>query len=65
MKMKNKKAEQIAEKQRHREGLKAKRRSEPTFERRAPLFEEKPSILIICEGENTEPSYFNQFRRSK
>lgn len=24
----------------------------------------KPSILIVCEGENTEPSYFNQFRLS-
>ena len=23
---------------------------------------EKPTILIVCEGENTEPSYFNQFR---
>ena len=24
----------------------------------------KPSILIVCEGKNTEPSYFNQFRIS-
>jgi RloB-like protein len=23
---------------------------------------EKPVILIVCEGENTEPSYFRQFR---
>lgn len=27
----------------------------------APLIE-KPKILIVCEGENTEPSYFNSFK---
>lgn len=25
---------------------------------------QKPTILIVCEGENTEPSYFRQFRLS-
>ena len=25
---------------------------------------EKPTILIVCEGENTEPSYFRQFKLS-
>lgn len=64
MKMKNKKAEQIAAKQKHREQLKAKRRTEPTFERPVPDIPQKPTILIVCEGENTEPSYFNQFRLS-
>lgn len=60
--MKNKKAEQIAAKQKHREQLKSQRRKEPSLERPLPELISKPSILIVCEGENTEPSYFNQFR---
>jgi hypothetical protein len=62
MKMKNKKAEQITAKQKHRKQLKAQRRKEPSLERPVAELIEKPSILIVCEGENTEPSYFNQFR---
>jgi hypothetical protein len=62
MKMKDKKAEQKAAKQKHREQLKAQRRKEPSLERPVAELTEKPSILIVCEGENTEPSYFNQFR---
>ena len=62
--MKNKKAEQIAAKQKHREQLKAKRRVEPDLERVVAELIEKPSILIVCDGKNTEPSYFNQFRIS-
>lgn len=62
MKMKDKKAEQKAAKQKHREQLKALRRKEPSLERPVAELTEKPSILIVCEGENTEPSYFNQFR---
>lgn len=62
MKMKNKRAEQIAAKQKHREQLKAQRRKEPSLERPVAELTEKPSILIVCEGENTEPSYFNRFR---
>jgi len=64
MKMKNKKAEQIAAKQKHRDQLKAQRRAEPILERPVAELTAKPSILIVCEGENTEPSYFNQFRLS-
>jgi len=64
MKMKNKKAEQIAAKQKHREQLKAHRRAEPDLERHAPLLNKRPLILIVCEGKNTEPSYFNQFKIS-
>lgn len=41
---------------------KIRRRGEPRLERLEPAREEKPVILIVCEGENTEPSYFNQFR---
>lgn len=62
MKMKDKKAEQKAAKQKHIEKLKAQRRKEPNLERPIAQLIEKPSILIVCEGENTEPSYFNQFR---
>lgn len=60
--MKDKKAEQKVAKQKHRERLKAQRRKEPSLERPVAELTEKPSILIVCEGENTEPSYFNQFR---
>lgn len=62
MKMKNKKAEQIELKRRHRKRLKENRRTAPTFDRPEPSLIEKPTILIVCEGENTEPSYFKQFR---
>lgn len=64
MKMKNKKAEQAANRQKHKEALKGKRREAPDLKRSAPVKEEKPTILIVCEGENTEPSYFRQFRLS-
>jgi hypothetical protein len=64
MKMKNKKTEQIAAKQKHREQLKAKRKSEPDLKRAVAKLTEKPTILIVCDGKNTEPSYFNQFRVS-
>jgi hypothetical protein len=62
MKMKDKKAEQSAAKQKHLNQLKAQRRKEPSLERPVAALTEKPSILIVCEGEITEPSYFNQFR---
>ena len=62
MKMKDKKAEQKSAKQKHLKQLKAQRRKEPNLERPVAELTEKPSILIVCEGENTEPSYFNQFR---
>lgn len=64
MKMKDKKAEQIELQRKHKEQLKANRRKEPSFDRSEPKLLEKPTILIVCEGENTEPSYFEQFRLS-
>ncbi len=64
MKMKIKQAEQIATKQKHREQLIARRRSEPKLKRPRAKLIEKPTILIVCEGKNTEPSYFKQFRLS-
>jgi hypothetical protein len=65
MKMKDKKASQIEAKQKHIAELaavKARRRAEPLLERTAPTKIEKPTILIVCEGKNTEPSYFRQFK---
>ena len=62
--MKNKKAEQAADKEKHKEQLKAKRRTETNVERSTPILIEKPTIIIVCEGKNTEPSYFNKFRLS-
>ena len=60
MKMKDKKAEQKAAKQKHLK--KAQRRKEPSLVRPIAELKEKPFILIVCEGKNTEPYYFNQFR---
>lgn len=62
MRMKDKKAEQAIDKEKHKAQLKAKRRTETIIERSEPVLNEKPTILIVCEGKNTEPSYFNQFR---
>lgn len=62
--MLNKKAKEALDRQRHKDRLKSKRREEPVLDRGQGELIEKPSILIVCEGENTEPSYFNQFRLS-
>lgn len=66
MKMKNKRNEQIQKKKKHLEELKKakrrKRNQEPNLSRSAPQKEEKQKILIVCEGKNTEPSYFNKFK---
>lgn len=67
MKMKNKRSEQIEAKKRHLAEVaanKAKRRAEPSLEREMPAKAEKPTILIVCEGQNTEPSYFRKFKLS-
>ena len=58
--MKNKKAEQ----KKKRDELKAQRRVAKSLERNIPSINEKPTILIVCEGKNTEPSYFNNFKLS-
>lgn len=62
--MKNKKADQITSKIAHKETLKTKRRAEPLLERDEAKILERPTILIVCEGGNTEPSYFRQFKLS-
>ncbi len=62
MKMKDKNKLQIEARKKHLNSLGAKRRSEPLYHRNSPNLKEKPTILIVCEGENTEPSYFKRFR---
>ena len=37
-------------------------RKERSLKRRTSYRDIKQSFLIICEGENTEPDYFNAFR---
>jgi len=68
MKMKNKREEQIQKKKKHKEKIreaKRKRRKQaPSLERSKPGRIEKARILIVCEGENTEPSYFRKFKLS-
>jgi len=65
MKMQDKKLiqQQKADDQKRRLAeIKARRRGEVNLERKEPILSEKPTILIYCEGKNTEPSYFNKFR---
>jgi RloB-like protein len=62
--MKSKKAEQIAQKRAHKTQLREakNRRTTPDFELPEPTRIERQRILIVCEGLNTEPDYFRQFR---
>jgi hypothetical protein len=62
--MKNKKDIQIASKKKHKEWFRTNRRIEPLLAREEPKLPERPTILIVCEGKNTEPFYFKQFRLS-
>ena len=66
MKMKDKKAAQIEAKEKHFATINTakERRRTPILERAKPNKKEKLTILIVCEGKNTEPSYFEQFRIS-
>jgi hypothetical protein len=62
MKMKNKKAVQTEDRRKHKEQLMSNRRDEPNLERSTPILIKKPSILVVCEGKNTESDYFNYFK---
>lgn len=59
--MKNKKQEQAEKRKAIKEARRRKKQTsiQPREEEREKL--ELPKILIVCEGKNTEPSYFNQF----
>lgn len=65
MKMKDKQAGQIAKKKAHKASLKVgkMRRAEPDFQLPEPTRLERQRFLIVCEGKNTEPGYFNHLRR--
>lgn len=61
----NKKLKEAQKRREHKKRLqkaKARRRKENSLERAEPQKLERPKILIVCEGENTEPSYFSQFK---
>ncbi|MCU0392150.1 MAG: RloB family protein [Thermoflexibacter sp.] len=60
MRRKNKQAEEKAKRQEARQ----RRRQATNLARPAPQRVEKQKILIVCEGKNTETSYFNQFKLS-
>lgn len=62
--MRNKKTKQSISREELRAQLKRSRELGDSLERAAPSKELKPTILIVCEGRNTEPSYFKQFRLS-
>jgi len=60
-----KRQREIENKKRHKVALassKTRRSQEPVLDREPPKFKANPVILIVCEGKNTEPSYFRQFR---
>lgn len=42
--------------------MRKKNRTTPNIGRNSPKKEVKKTFLIVCEGENTEPSYFRQFK---
>lgn len=50
--------------QEEREAAKVRRRGQTDLTRSEPTRVTKPIILIVCEGENTEPLYFSAFRLS-
>lgn len=64
--MKNKQAEQAQEREERRQAQKAKkaaqRSEEPTLDRAPASRAQRPVILIVREGKNTEKHYFEQFR---
>jgi hypothetical protein len=62
--MKKKKKDQTKLKNARKDSLKAIRRNEPKLDREKATKTKRPMILIVCEGENTEPSYFRQFKLS-
>ncbi len=68
MKMKSKKSIQAEKREKHKkqmlEAKRRKRKEEPILERNEPTKLKRAKFLIICEGENTEPSYFSQFKLS-
>jgi hypothetical protein len=63
MKMKNKKAEQLVAKEKHKSERNAakerKNKLSPLPKRGKERSPDETTFLIVTEGQNTEPSYFN------
>ncbi len=57
----NKKELESIERQLHKQ-QKQLRRNQPLLEREDATINQKEKLLIVCEGTNTEPTYFEQFR---
>ncbi|TAH22675.1 MAG: RloB domain-containing protein [Cytophagales bacterium] len=55
----NKNERQIANKKAHKQRIS----KQPNLERQVTERSEKMRILIVCEGENTEVDYFNEFKK--
>jgi len=63
--MLNKKQIQEEKRRENKERQRRNRRKETPLERsKKTTIAKKEKILIVCEGENTEPSYFDQFKLS-
>jgi hypothetical protein len=58
-----KREREIANRKRHSQE-KQNRRNAPVLERAEEARIQREKILIVCEGRNTEPSYFKQFHSS-
>lgn len=65
MKMQDKRAKQLQQQAEHKVRLqaqKASRQPQALPGRAAPTRPERARLLLVCQGEETEPSYFEQFR---
>lgn len=63
--MRSKESDEHQNRERHREELKAakeRRRNGSDLKAKEPTIQESPVVLIVCDGKNTEPSYFDQLR---
>jgi hypothetical protein len=61
MKQPSKKERERLKREEHK-ALRRRKKDLSDLTRETASLTEKPKILIVCEGENTEPSYFNSFK---
>ena len=64
MKMKNKQVEKMVRRKAQNQSLSEKKyiANKLDLKRTKPIIEKKQSFLIVCEGKNTEPDYFRNFK---
>jgi hypothetical protein len=63
--MRSKNREEYQNKERHKEDVRAakeRRRNGSVLKAKEPTIQESPVVLIVCDGKNTEPNYFDQLR---